>query len=150
MVAKAPQFGEDIVKFDSVAEMRIYIKRILEHFQAEVDRYGTRAGELMRERVKDEANANAHPTDSGNQKVPTWQRMGSLMMNTSDSKLGRNEVNLELLAAYKQKLKATADALRSFESVGQFRIEPGSAFILCLTEGVPTRIIVEKSPPSSA
>lgn len=68
----------------------------------------------------------------------------ALWVNTSDMLLGMNEVTLQLLSEFKDKLSATEDALKSFEDFEQFIIAPGSSLLLLPKGGVPERILVER------
>lgn len=142
MAGKMPQFAEDVVRFESVAAMRVYIKALYDHYMAEVDQYGAKAGDLMRERVKQEANLASRTL--ADRRDTTWQKMGTLLLNNGDTGLAFNEVDLQLLSDYRAKAKATAEALKSFEAIRQFKILPGTSFVLYLYEGVPSRIILEK------
>lgn len=144
MDEKAPKFGDDAVRFESVADLRIYLKRLHDHYMRQVDSYGAKAGELMRERLKQEG-ATSQNGAANKAKAPDWKKMGSLWVNTSDTLLGMNDVTLQLLTESKARLSATAEALRSFEDFKQFIVAPGSSFLLLLKGGVPERILVEGS-----
>jgi hypothetical protein len=143
MPDKGPRFADDVVTFESVAEMRAFMKRLHDHYMKEMDRLGHEAGVLMRDRLK--AEGNAVPTDAAAKaRNPDWRKMGTIWINVSDAALGLNDVTLKVLGNYKAKLSGTADALRSFEEFKQFIVAPGSSFVLYLKEGVPERIIVVK------
>lgn len=146
MNRKTPKFADDVVTFATVADLRIYIKKLRDHYMQQVDRYGAKAGELMRERLKEE-EGTAKPNGAANKdkaKAPDWRKMGSLWVNTTDTLLGMNDVTLQQLSESKEKLYATEEALKSFEDFKQFIIAPGSSFLLLLKDGVPERILVER------
>lgn len=143
MDEKAPKFADDMVRMEAVADVRIYIRKLRDHYMQQVDRYGAKAGELMRERLKAEG-ATKPDGAAGKAKAPDWRKMGSLWVNTSDALLGMNDVTLQLLSESKEKLTATENALKSFEDFKQFIVAPGSSFLLLLKGGVPERILIER------
>ena len=139
---KNPVFEERLVRFDSIAEMRLYIKRLLDHYQQQADMYGESAGQLMREILKRDG-AMPRREKKSKTKRQAWEKMGSLYVNTSDELLGKNEVTLQLLEEYKFKLLAVKDALRAFEEMDRLNLAGSNSLLLYLREGVPEKIVVE-------
>ncbi|MBI3859129.1 MAG: hypothetical protein HY296_02655 [Thaumarchaeota archaeon] len=147
MIDRIPQFGDDLVTFDSTESMRLYIKKLLNYYQKQVDRYGAASGEMMREVLRRENSAKRQEKRKKADPSP-WQKMGSLLVNTTDSLLGKNEINLQLLQEYTFKLRGTQGALEAFEGLERFDLEGSSSLILYLKDGVPGRIVVEHVRPN--
>ena len=141
---KNPILEEKLVRFDTIAEMRLYTKRLLDHYQKQVDVYGEMAGELMREILKRDG-ARPKPEKKVKNKRQAWEKMGNMLVNATDELLGKNEVTLQVLEEYKSKLLAVKDVLRSFEELDRLNLVGSSSILLHLREGVPERIIVEHS-----
>lgn len=121
--------------------MRLYIKKLLEHYQKQVDRYGAASGELMRENLHRESPSKRADRAK---KPNAWKKVGSLMVDITDPLMGKNEVYLQLLQEYAFKLRGTAEALRAFEELEQLNFAGSTSLTLFLNNsGIPERIIVE-------
>jgi len=122
-----------------------------EYFQKESERYGDKLGNMLREPGQPPASSkenkeNKKDDKKGDQKKPTpggWVKMGSMLVNTSNTESATTEVMYQVHEDLKLKLQRTTEALKSFEQSANTLIPQGSTFEVYVKNGVPERIVAK-------
>ena len=136
-----------ILRLDSLSALRIYLKRILEHYQEDVDKYGDTSANLMREIAKRSLTGSSHENSSRNSGTgsssPPWSKLGPLFLDTQDPLLGTNELVLQALEESQFKMSQTLKVLKTFDEVQNAGVSEESSLLLYLRNGVPDRLVAE-------
>lgn len=147
MSLRRTEFSTGLIKFYSQAEVVKYMKEIADFYQKESEKYGDKLGSMLR--GSGEAPKEEKKQDKGDKKPEQkkmgggWVKMGSLMLNTSNSGPATTEVMYQIHEDLKQKLARTNEALKSFETNVNTLAPQNAAFQLYVKNGVPERVIVE-------
>ncbi|MDG6907117.1 MAG: hypothetical protein JRN20_15190 [Nitrososphaerota archaeon] len=140
-----------VLRFDSLSTLRNYLKRILEQYQEDVDRYGDTSANLMRE-IAGTTRPNSldkSGDEMGNNQFqnratsPPWNKLGPILIATRDPLLGTNELVLQALEESQFKLTQTLRVLRAFDEIETAGIAEKSSLVLYLKNGVPERLVAE-------
>ena len=129
-----------VVKFYNRADLKKYLKGLVELYQGEANQYGDNLGSLIR------TSGVRKPADGKEQPKPQakgWVKMGSLIVNMSDPLTSMTEIMYQLHEEFKQKLAKTAEALKSYEDVAAANIPDGVSLVLQLRNGIPEKIVVD-------
>ncbi len=126
-------FFSGVVKFYSLADVRKYLKEMLEKYQREFDRSSNVIGSLLRS----EGQRGMEVIMSKG-----WAKVGSMYVNVSDPEKGGMEVIFQLLTEMKPRLAKTEEVIKTFESVEALPIPTEATFLLYLRGGVPERLVV--------
>jgi hypothetical protein len=127
-----------LVTFDSVQDLRSYVRQLLSYYEKEFDLYSQKVGSLMRLYEKEQRGSESHRFRDDN-----WEKVGMLMVSKKNSLLGTLEVMLEAMEEYKVKMNRTTEVLTSFDDLEQFSVPQGASVTLYLRNGVPMRIVFE-------
>jgi len=127
-----------LITFDSLNELRLYIRQLLSYYEKQFDFYSQKVGSLMRLYEKKEKGAEPRRIKEDN-----WEKVGMLMVSKSDSLLGTLEIMLEAMEEYKIKLTRTNEVLTNFDELEQLNSAEGASVTLYLRNGVPMRIIFD-------
>jgi hypothetical protein len=129
-----------LVKFDSLIDLRQYLKDLMSRYEVESDRYGEKVGRLMR--ILEMENSG-----KGVKKLREveWRRTGMVLINAKEPKRSTLEIMIEVMEDYKSKAKRTGAVLASIISLDELNIPAGGFILLYLRHGVPLRIVVADS-----
>ncbi len=161
-----PILGSGLLKLKSKDEVKRYLKYMVDHYQQEVDGLANSAGDFLRagpgqtddnkdkeKQVKKEdvKKKDVKKEEKEDAKVASgsWFKMGTLMINVSESNTAGTEILFRLLKEFKLKLSGTADALKSFEDSVAMSLPDSSEYTIYIRNGVAERVIVspEKKQP---
>ena len=136
-----------LVTFESISDMRMYIRQLLSYYERQYDLYSQKVGSLMRLYEKKERGREARRF-----KEEDWQKVGMLMVNTKDSLLGTLEIMLDAMEEYKVKMNRTNEVLTGFDELEELNVPDGATITLFLRHGVPLRVLVDiqKTTPIEA
>jgi len=136
-----------LVTFESISDMRMYIRQLLSYYERQYDLYSQKVGSLMRLYEKKERGREARRF-----KEEDWQKVGMLMVNTKDSLLGTLEIMLDAMEEYKVKMNRTNEVLTGFDELEELNVPDGATITLFLRHGVPLRVLVDiqKTAPIEA
>src|SRR5438552_12984937 len=112
-----PHLSSAILEFDSIEELRHFGKQLLDRYQEQVDRYGEMLATSMRiqQEEAEREGKSKNKKEKGRKVVPKrWQRIGSILINTTDPTLGMSETVVEILEEMRFKVRKLSEALRSF------------------------------------
>jgi hypothetical protein len=123
-----------VLRFYSLADVRRYMKELLDTYQREYDKSSNIIGSLLR---SDGGKSMEVIMSKG------WTKVGSLFLNVADSEKGAMEVVFQIVSEMKPRLAKTEQVLRSFDSIEGFPIPDDATFLLYLRDGVPERLIVD-------
>lgn len=129
-----------VIRFYSLADLRKYLKELLERYQRDFDRSSNVIGSLLRTEGQ-----------KGMEVIMSkgWAKVGGIFVNISEPEKGGMEVIFQLVTEMKPRLAKTEEVLKTFESVEQLPIPEEATFLLYLRGGVPERLVVdtiEKKP----
>ncbi len=151
-----PILGSGLLKLKSKDEVKRYLKYMVDHYQQEVNRLANSAGDFLRagpgqtdekgkeKQEKKEKKEKQEKQEKEDVKVvsDSWFKMGTLMVNVSESNTAGTEILFRLLKEFKLKLSGTADALKSFEDSVAVSLPDSSEYTIYIRNGVPERVIV--------
>lgn len=120
-----------VLKFYSVADLRRYLKKLLETYEREMDRVSNVIGTLMRDPDIDAEN----PSTKG------WSKVGNLFVNKQDPEKGTLDVLFAMMHDIKPKVKHVEETLMRSEQLDSLEIAENSTFLLFVKDGVPERLI---------
>ncbi len=126
-------FFSGVVRFYSLADVRKFLKELLEKYQREYDRSSNVIGSMLRS----EGQRGMEVIMSKG-----WAKVGSMYVNVSDPEKGGMEVIFQLLTEMKPRLAKTEEVIKTFETVEALPIPTESTFLLYLRGGVPERLVV--------
>jgi hypothetical protein len=127
-----------LLTFDSIPELRMYVRQLLSYYEKQFDLYSQKVGALMRLYEKEQKGSENRRFKDDN-----WEKVGMLMVNKRNSMLGTLEIMLEAMEEYKVKMSRTNEVLVSFEDLEQFSSPEGASVTLYLRNGVPMRIVFD-------
>ncbi len=132
-----------LVKFYGRDDLKKYLKGLVELYQGQANNYGDKLGELIRasEQQKQVGQKPGAKTDTKTQ-AKGWVKMGTLLVNSTDSIASMTEIMYQLHEEFKQKLARTTDAVKSFEDGAAAVIPDGVSLSLQLRNGVPERLVI--------
>lgn len=126
--------------------LRTFVKELLDYYQEEVNRYGEWLGDLIRGSGQPtEPNTDKKAKDPKKKEKTVakgWTKMGQMLANFSDPNAATTEVLLNVVDDFKQKISVITEVLKSFEKEIS-NIPDSASYILWISEGVPTRLIVD-------
>ena len=151
MSQRRPDLATGLVKFYSQAEILKFLREVAEYYQKEAEKYGDKLGTILRTGPSESAPREEKKQDKGDKKPDQkakpggggWIKMGTLMLNTSNSATATTEVMYQAHEDLKQKLARTNEAMKSFEQNANTMMPQSVTFQLYMRNGVPERIIVE-------
>ncbi|MGD1054671.1 MAG: hypothetical protein ABR867_01125 [Nitrososphaerales archaeon] len=123
-----------VIRFYSLADVRRYMKELLDEYQREYDKSSNIIGSLLR---SDGGKSMEVIMSKG------WTKVGSLILNMADSEKGAMEVVFQIVNEMKPRIAKTEQVLRSFDSIEALPIPENATFLLYLRDGVPERLIVD-------
>jgi hypothetical protein len=132
---------ESTMNFDSITDMRSYLKKLMEAYELQVYAYGEKLGILLRKSYKrDKLNKESIRRIHKN-----WEPLGSIFMNSIDPLLGETEATLEMLAEFKHKVLVTKGVLIAIDKAIEEEEEsmPTGRLTLYLSYGVPKMLVVK-------
>ena len=127
-----------VIRFYTLADLRKYLKELLERYQKEFDRSSNVIGSLLR--VEGQKGMEVIMSKG-------WAKVGSIFVNISEPEKGSMEVVFQLVTEMKPRLAKTEEVLKTFESVEQLPIPEEATFLLYLRGGVPERLVVDTTEP---
>lgn len=127
-----------VLKFDSIIEVRQYLKELLRSYEKEYDKSSNKVGLLLR--AQGEKGMEVVMSEG-------WSRVGDMYVNTENSKKGKVEVLFQLVTDMKPRVKKTEEVLKGFDAVEALPIGENTDFLLYMRMGVPERLIVEPAEP---
>ena len=127
-----------VVRFYSLADVRRYLKEMLERYQRDFDKSSNMIGSMLR-----------NEGQKGMEVIMSkgWAKVGSMFVNVQDPEKGSMEVVFQLVTEMKPRLAKTEDVLKTFESIEQLPIQSDASFLLYLHGGVPERLVVDTNEP---
>ena len=123
-----------VLRFYSIADVRRYLKELLDTYQREYDKASNVIGSLLR---SDGGKGMEVIMSKG------WAKVGELFVNVSDIEKGGMEVVFQIVNEMKPRVARTEAVLRGFENVEGLPIPDDATFLLYLRGGVPERLIVD-------
>jgi hypothetical protein len=133
-----------LLTFDSIPDLRVYVRQLLSYYEKQFDLYSQKVGSLMRLYEKEQKGFQNRRFREEN-----WEKVGMLMVNKRDSMLGTLEIMLEAMEEYKVKMNRTSEVLVSFEDLEQFSSPDNASVTLYLRNGVPMRIVFDTLRPKT-
>src|SRR5579863_7011416 len=127
-----------VIRFYSLADVRRYLKELLERYQRDYDKSSNVIGSLLRT----EGGKGMEVIMSKG-----WAKVGSMFVNVSDPEKGSMEVTFQLVSEMKPKISKTEEVLKTFENVEGLPIPADASFLLYLHAGIPERLVVDTSEP---
>jgi hypothetical protein len=127
-----------VIRFYSLADLRKYLKDLLERYQRDFDRSSNVIGSLLRTEGQ-----------KGMEVIMSkgWAKVGGLFVNIQEPEKGSMEVVFQLVTEMKPRLAKTEEVLKTFESVEQLPIPDEASFLLYMRGGVPERLVVDTTEP---
>jgi hypothetical protein len=123
-----------ILRFYYLADVRRFLKGLMDEYQREYDRASNIMGSLLR-------------TDGGKgmEVIASkgWAKVGGLYVNMADTEKGAMEIVFQIVNEMKPRLTKTEAVLRTFDGVEGLSIPEDATFLLYLRGGVPERLIVD-------
>lgn len=150
MSQRRPDISTGLMRFYSQAEVLKYMKEVAEYYEKESAKYGDKLGGMLRS-GPGEAAKEEKKQDKGDKKGDQkpkgqgggWIKMGTLLLNTTNSGPAQTEVMYQIHEELKQKLARVNEAIKSFEQNASTLIPQTATFVLYVRNGVPERMIVE-------
>jgi hypothetical protein len=130
-----------VIRFYSLAEVRRYLKEMLDSYQREYDKSSNVMGSMLR---SDGSKGMQVIVSKG------WAKVGAIYVNIADSEKGGMEVVFQIVNEMKPRLAKVEEVLKSFDAVEGLPVPDDATFLLYLRGGVPERLIVdsvETRPP---
>ena len=125
-----------VLRFYSLADVRKFLKELLERYQRDYDRSSNVIGSLLRT----EGGKGMEVIMSKG-----WAKVGSIFVNVTEPDKGGMEVTFQLVTEMKPKISKTEEVLKNFESVEGLPIQADATFLLYLHGGVPERLVVDST-----
>jgi hypothetical protein len=132
-----------LVKFDSILDLRHYLKNLMTQYEIESDRYGGKVGRLMR--ILEMENAGKKPKKL---REVEWKRTGMIMLNTKEPKRGTLELMIEVMEDYRFKARRTGEVLANISALDEKGVPVGGSVLVYLRHGVPLRIVIDNGTTS--
>ncbi len=123
-----------VLRFYYLADVRRYLKELLDQYQRENDKSSNMIGSLLR---SDGGKSMEVIMSKG------WSKVGNLFVNMVDSEKGSMEVVFQIVEEMKPRVAKTEAVLKSFDAVEGLPIPEDATFLLYLRGGVPERLIVD-------
>ncbi len=125
-----------VVRFYSLADVRKYLKDLLDSYQREFDRSSNIIASLLR--TEDQKRMEIIMSKG-------WTKAGAIFVNITDPDRGWLEAVFQHVNDMKPRVARTEEVLKTFESVEGLPISDNVSFLLYLRGGVPERIVVDSS-----
>ncbi|HZW84502.1 MAG TPA: hypothetical protein VFE91_01190, partial [Nitrososphaerales archaeon] len=95
-----------VIRFYSLADVRRYLKELLERYQRDFDKSSNVIGSMLR-----------NEGQKGMEVIMSkgWAKVGSMFVNVQDPEKGSMEVVFQLVTEMKPRLAKTEDVLKTFE-----------------------------------
>ena len=135
--------------FYSKEGLRSYLKQLLEYYQHESEKYGEWLGKLIRtplqqgDQVKIKGPRDQKIKGSSKPLSKGWSKMGQMFVNLSDPSVGIAEVLFDVFEEFRLKESKITEALKSLENLESLGRQEGASYILCLAEGVPSKLVID-------
>ncbi len=133
------EFTTGVERFDSLQNLRSYLKQLLDAYQREFDKVNSLTGELLRN----------EDMESDKARSKGWFEAGNMFVNKSDPARAGLDIMLQVIKEAKPKIASLEESLKAFEQFENLQISEDAIFLLYLREGVPERIIVGPSSQES-
>ncbi len=130
-----------ILRFESVYEMKEFLRRTLELYRADYEAATEEIGEMYRTMGEKAAQGSA---------LGSWTRVGQLFVDSTDPEKGKMEVTLQLLTEMKPRIARLEEVMAEFNHVEELPVKPESGFFLCVRNGMPEKLIVDSKTPRPA
>lgn len=129
-----------LVRFQSLPEMRKFIKVLLDSYQRDMDRSSNIVGSLLRDKDK-----------KGEQVIQSrrWVKTGNMFVNSAEPGLGTMESIFLLMDEMKPRVAKTAEVLKTFDLLEELPVNGEATYLLLLRAGVPERVIVDSTSNKS-
>jgi hypothetical protein len=127
-----------VIRFYSLADIRRYLKELLEKYQRDFDKSSNVIGSLLR----NEGQRGMEVIMSKG-----WAKVGSLFVNVSEPEKGGMEVTFQLVSEMKPRIAKTEEVLKTFESVEALPIPADATFLLYMRVGIPERLVIDTTEP---
>jgi hypothetical protein len=127
-----------VIRFYTLADVRRYLKELLEKYQRDFDKSSNVIGSLLR----NEGQRGMEVIMSKG-----WAKVGSLFVNVSEPEKGGMEVTFQLVSEMKPRIAKTEEVLKTFESVEALPIPAEATFLLYLRVGIPERLVIDTTEP---
>jgi hypothetical protein len=145
-VQSASQASASLVKFHSKDELRRYMKSLVEYYQGVAQGYGDQLGTLLR--TIEQEKGSAKVPGPGKVVAKGWVRMGTMLVNTGDSKGAMAEVLFQAHEETKSRLSKISEAVKSFDEQSNSVIPEAGLYYLQLKNGIPERIVADTAAKS--
>ncbi len=131
-----------IIRFYTLADVRKYLKELLETYQRDFDRSSNVIGSLLRT----EGQRGMEVIMSKG-----WAKVGAMFVNLSEPEKGGMEVTFQMVTEMKPRIAKTEEVLRTFEGVEALPRPADATFLLYIRSGIPERLVIDttESKPES-
>lgn len=145
------ELNSGLVRFQTKESAGAYMETLLEYYKSRLEEYGQRLAEHLRSGEGDPvpqpdySHDREGKKDKGGQQSTAkgWSKVGTLLVNTSDTRGAMAQVTLRIVDDYKSRVERISAALRSFGDVDTLS-QPGTkSYTLFVYRGVPEAVIVE-------
>jgi hypothetical protein len=126
-----------LLRFYSLADMRKYLKDLLDAYQREFDKTANIAGSMLRSEGK---KASMEVIMSKG-----WQKVGEFFINIEDFERAQVEISFQIVNEIKPKVSKVESILKEFDQVEQMPLPQDVTFLLYVKSGIPERIIVDQN-----
>ncbi len=123
-----------IIRFYALADVRKYMKELLERYQKDYDRSSNVIGNLLRA----EGGKGMEVIMSKG-----WAKVGAMFVDVTDPEKGGMELTFQLVTEMKPRISKTEEVLKTFEGVEQLPIPADATFLLYLHSGIPERLVID-------
>jgi hypothetical protein len=124
------EFYTGVQQFYSARELRLYLKRLLESYERNLDLVHNATSEMIRGDEDSEGQSKG------------WFKVGNLFANRSDPITAVRDILFQVIRDTRPKVAHLQESLRTFETFTELPLPDNSVFLLYLREGVPVRIVI--------
>ncbi|MGP8126116.1 MAG: hypothetical protein ACLQEQ_09710 [Nitrososphaerales archaeon] len=124
-----------ILRFQSVPDLRRYLKKILDGNLREMDKMNDAVALAMRD----------DRYDSENPSIKGWVKRGNIFINKEDPDRATLDLLFHLSREVKPRIAQVSEALKAVEKLDSMGIDEDASLILYVRFGIPERVIVIKT-----
>lgn len=117
------------------------MKSLAESYQMVAQGYGDQLGSLLRTIEQEKGGTKVQ--GAGKVVAKGWVRMGTMLVNTGDSKGAMAEVLFQAHEEAKSRLAKISEAVKSFDEQSSSTIPEAGLYYLQLKNGIPERIVAD-------
>lgn len=143
------EVNSGLVKFQNKESATAYLETLLQYYKTRQEEYGHQLAGHLRSAQDLPASSETPDRESRKEKgsqqatVKGWTKIGSLAVNSSDSRGAYAQVTLRIVEDYKSRVEKISEALKSFKDVDTLS-QPGTkSYTLFIYKGVPEAVVVE-------